>query len=217
MRALSTVPYIRFSRTTISRTLPAPQRDQYPFHGLYNLYQFLLYTPRYDGVFRTRPGTSGIAHELALFEVSGKFDGEDSAKWKKDRLKLIAGGRAMLYRLMELVEHDPAVVKKLRVVGVPQAGITHPPPGSSLLIGVGRSSLATLRHATPEPERFALPGRQCLGAPCNARQAVEFNECGCCCVEGEENRCRDLVRTRLERGVKVTVSAATTVMAPDFL
>lgn len=90
----------------------------------YQPYQYLNYEPRFDGVVRTRPGYSGEPYELGLFEVSSKFgpSGTDALKWDKDRTKLIAGCRAMLYRLKELVNNDDATVKKLRVVGVLQAG-----------------------------------------------------------------------------------------------
>lgn len=46
---------------------------------------------------------------------------------QRDKMKLMVGGRAMLYWLCELVKQDGAVVNKLRVVGVLQAGVYLPP------------------------------------------------------------------------------------------
>lgn len=91
----------------------------------YEPYQYLSYDPRFDGVVRTRPQRSGKTYEFGLFEVSsqyGKITKSDELKWDKDRTKLIAGCRAMLYRLKELVDDDADTIKKLRVVGVLQAG-----------------------------------------------------------------------------------------------
>lgn len=88
-----------------------------------NPYQLLPSEPRYDGVLRTRDREDG--YELALFEVSARYE---AAKWARDKIKLVVGGRAMLYRLRELVQRDTEVVARLRVVGVLQAGVYSPPP-----------------------------------------------------------------------------------------
>lgn len=57
--------------------------------------------------------------ELALFELSGRFDGVHAPKWRTDKMKLISGCRD---RLKELVKHDWETVRNLRVVGVLHAG-----------------------------------------------------------------------------------------------
>lgn len=91
----------------------------------YQPYQYLNYDPHFDGVVRTRAQRSDVAYELGLFEVSrqfGKITNSDELKWDKDRTKLIAGCRAIMYRLKELVDDDVTTIKKLRVVGVLQAG-----------------------------------------------------------------------------------------------
>lgn len=90
----------------------------------YEPYPCLKYEARYDGVVQTRKSLRerGSRYELGVFEVSSKFRGIKSGKWKKDRTKLLAGCRAMLYRLQESVNYDPDTVKKLQVVGVLQAG-----------------------------------------------------------------------------------------------
>lgn len=93
-------------------TLTATQYEPYPC---------LKYEARYDGVVQTRK-LRGSRYELGVFEASSKFRGTNSEKWKKDRTKLLAGCRAMLYRLQESVNYDPDTVKKLQVVGVLQAG-----------------------------------------------------------------------------------------------
>lgn len=87
----------------------------------YEPYPCLKYEARYDGVVQTRKSfrERDSRYELGVFEVSSKFR---SKKWKKDRTKLLAGCRAMLYRLQESVSYDPDTVKKLQVVGVLQAG-----------------------------------------------------------------------------------------------
>lgn len=87
----------------------------------YEPYPCLKYEARYDGVVQTRK-LRGSRYELGVFEASSKFRGTNSEKWKKDRTKLLAGCRAMLYRLQESVNYDPNTVKKLQVVGVLQAG-----------------------------------------------------------------------------------------------
>lgn len=104
------------------------QRKEIPLLASdYEPYAYLTYDARYDGVLRTRTGkrertTAGSCYELCLFETSSRFEGESSRKWVKDRTKLIAGCRAMLYRLQEMVNYNTTMMQKLQVVGVLQAG-----------------------------------------------------------------------------------------------
>lgn len=78
---------------------------------------------------RTRDRADG--YELALFELSSRWE---AAKWESDKMKLVVGGRAMLYRLCELVRQDSKVVARLRVVGVLQAGVYPPDPDPRTLL-----------------------------------------------------------------------------------
>ncbi|KAH8152988.1 uncharacterized protein LAJ45_02575 [Morchella importuna] len=81
--------------------------------------------PHYDGVVQSRALRGGKRrsnrYEFAVFEVTRSSS--DTKKLSVDREKLVAGCRAMLCSLMELVEYDAEAIAKLVVVGVLQGGL----------------------------------------------------------------------------------------------
>lgn len=77
--------------------------------------------PRLDGVIRT---VEDDYYEYGGMEVARSFGGVTSTKWLSDSLKLAKALRDMLFRLHELVDHDAAIVKRLQVVGVFNAGMS---------------------------------------------------------------------------------------------
>lgn len=74
--------------------------------------------------FSSAPNPGPPDAELLLIETSSSSPSfsPGSAKWIKDRHKLLGGCRAMLYRLQILVDRDADTLPHLRVVGVLQAG-----------------------------------------------------------------------------------------------
>lgn len=63
-------------------------------------------------------------------EVARTFNGVTSSKWLGDSFKLAKALRDMLFRLHDLVDHNEAIVKRLQVVGVFNAGMWNPPTAS---------------------------------------------------------------------------------------
>ncbi|KAI5840132.1 hypothetical protein DFP73DRAFT_560137 [Morchella snyderi] len=100
------------------------QRKEIPLVALAP-YAYLPGRPsHYDGVVQSRALRGGKRrsdrYEFAVFEVTRSSS--DTKKLSADREKLVAGCRAMLCSLMELVEYDAEAVAKLVVVGVLQGG-----------------------------------------------------------------------------------------------
>lgn len=84
-----------------------------------------------DAIIRTSEDDS---HEYGGMEVASSFrGGTTSSKWLDDNFKLVKALRDMLFRLHELVDHDSAIVKKLQVVGVLNAGMCPEPKPENLL------------------------------------------------------------------------------------
>ncbi|KAA8897473.1 hypothetical protein FN846DRAFT_963666 [Sphaerosporella brunnea] len=78
--------------------------------------------PRIDGIIRT---VEDDFFEYGGIEVARSFSGGmRSTKWLSDSLKLAKALRDMLFRLHELADHDKAIVKKLQVVGIFNAGLS---------------------------------------------------------------------------------------------
>jgi hypothetical protein len=75
---------------------------------------------RLDAIIRT---VEDDPYEYGAMEVARTFNGVTSSKWLGDFFKLAKALRDMLFRLHGLVDHDEAVVKKLQVVGVFNAGM----------------------------------------------------------------------------------------------
>ena len=75
--------------------------------------------PRLDGIIRS---VEDDFCEYGGIEVARSFGGVTSTKWLSDSLKLVKALRDMLFQLHELVDHDPAILKRLQVVGVFNAG-----------------------------------------------------------------------------------------------
>lgn len=92
----------------------------------YQPYSYFINEPRYDAIARRRKlsadGSSQSCYELLVLETIRKWEGELAAKWLNDFDKLVGGLRAMLCHIGELVENDPTVMKKIKVVGILQAG-----------------------------------------------------------------------------------------------
>ncbi|KAH0614004.1 uncharacterized protein H6S33_005890 [Morchella sextelata] len=76
---------------------------------------------RLDAIIRT---VEDDPYEYGAMEVARTFNGVTSSKWLGDFFKLAKALRDMLFRLHGLVDHDEAVVKKLQVVGVFNAGLS---------------------------------------------------------------------------------------------
>lgn len=95
----------------------------------YQPYSYFINEPRFDAIARRRKlsadGSSQSCYELLVLETIRKWEGELSAKWLNDFDKLVGGLRAMLCHIGELVENDPTVMKKIKVVGILQAGRRH--------------------------------------------------------------------------------------------
>lgn len=72
-----------------------------------------------DGIFKT---DGNNAFEYGAIEVSSCFRGSADTKYICDSQKLTKVLRDMLYRLHELVDHNPAIVASLQVIGVINAG-----------------------------------------------------------------------------------------------
>ncbi|RAL68290.1 hypothetical protein DID88_007021 [Monilinia fructigena] len=91
----------------------------------YQPYSYFINEPRYDAIARRRKlsadGSSQSCYELLVLETIRKWEGELAAKWLNDFDKLVGGLRAMLCHIGELVENDPTVMKKIKVVGILQA------------------------------------------------------------------------------------------------
>lgn len=95
---------------------------------------FVKPTSRYDCIIRLRPEVHCLFFpeprqhscdplEFAVIEVSRPLKGlVDSKKWKTDREKVLGACHAKLCRLRGVVDNDADTVKKLKVVGVLQAG-----------------------------------------------------------------------------------------------
>lgn len=92
----------------------------------YQPYSYFINEPRYDAIARRRKlsadGSSQSCYELLVLETIRKWEGQLAAKWLNDFDKLVGGLRAMLCHIGELVENDPTVMKKIKVVGILQAG-----------------------------------------------------------------------------------------------
>ncbi|KAB8302115.1 hypothetical protein EYC80_005566 [Monilinia laxa] len=95
----------------------------------YQPYSYFINEPRYDAIARRRKlsadGSSQSCYELLVLETIRKWEGEVAAKWLNDFDKLVGGLRAMLCHIGELVENDPTVMKKIKVVGILQAASYH--------------------------------------------------------------------------------------------
>ncbi|KAF7954591.1 hypothetical protein EAE96_005711 [Botrytis aclada] len=95
----------------------------------YQPYSYFITEPRYDAIARRRKlsadGSSQSCYELLVLETIRKWEGELAAKWVNDFDKLVGGLRSMLCHIGELVENDPTVMKKIKVVGILQAGRRH--------------------------------------------------------------------------------------------
>ncbi|KAM3066479.1 hypothetical protein ACMFMG_011978 [Clarireedia jacksonii] len=95
----------------------------------YQPYSYFINEPRYDAIARRRKlsadGSSQSCYELLVLETSRKWEGELAGKWLNDFDKLVGGLRAMLCHIGELVQNDPTVMKKIKVVGILQAGRRH--------------------------------------------------------------------------------------------
>ncbi|KAF7870555.1 hypothetical protein EAF04_004299 [Stromatinia cepivora] len=92
----------------------------------YQPYSYFIKEPRYDAIAHRRKlsadSSSQSCYELLVLETIRKWEGELAAKWLNDFDKLVGGLRAMLCHIGELVENDPTIMKKIKVVGILQAG-----------------------------------------------------------------------------------------------
>lgn len=75
---------------------------------------------RLDAIIRT---VEDDYFEYGGMEVARTFNGITSSKWLGDSFKLAKALRDMLFRLHGLVDHNEAIVKRLQVVGVFNAGM----------------------------------------------------------------------------------------------
>lgn len=75
---------------------------------------------RLDAIIRT---VEDDYFEYGAMEVARTFNGVTSSKWLGDSFKLAKALRDMLFRLHGLVDHNEAIVKRLQVVGVFNAGM----------------------------------------------------------------------------------------------
>lgn len=76
---------------------------------------------RFDAIFRVQLA-DGVVHEVGCIEVARVRGAIHAKKVEVDAGKLIAGLRGMLLELSRSVDHDEAVMRKVKVVGIQNIG-----------------------------------------------------------------------------------------------
>lgn len=79
-------------------------------------YNIINWKTRYDGILRIHLVCTYRMFGIALFQACSWLEGVQAFKCNKEKNMVIAGCRAMPYRLCELVQHGCDTLSKLQVV-----------------------------------------------------------------------------------------------------